>query len=196
MDSKEALPYVKLTTDVLLKLYTSTLNVLQEGIRVGKTDGPIGLMSFMAYCDLLHGGAYTKGIQFLPHYAPDPTISPYYVKGIKNLAEDTWLSWLSENTVGECAKDMMNEVWDDANVPHVFPKFLSDQMYAQLKLAYAQVMTADIFLKGSTGITTLVEGLGTGIEHAGAGIADVTEAQTKSLQALLKAAPAAMAVIP
>jgi hypothetical protein len=150
---------LKVSVDALVKLYELTIKVLQKGIEVGNTNGAMGLLSLHAYFDLLHGGAYAAPINLLPHYAPDKTQSPYYAGNLQNLIPTTWLSWLAASASGESATDMMNEIFEDANVPHVFPKLLSDQAYAQIKLGYAQLLSADIFTKGATGVTTLVQGL-------------------------------------
>jgi hypothetical protein len=181
---------LKVSVDALVDIYKATIEVLHEGISVGKADGPVGLMSFKVFCDLLHGGAYAAPINLLPHYAPDPTQSPYYAGKLQNLIPQTWLSWLAQSTAGESATDMMNEVLEDANVPHVLPKLLSDPAYAQINLAFAQVLSADIFLKGTTGLSTLVEGVGkgvAGIEGTGrtGRTTTLTAKQARDLNALL-----------
>ena len=184
---------LQMSVDALLSLYGTTIAVLQEGITVGKTDGPIGMMSFMAYCDLLHGGAYAAPINQLPYYAPNGVKTPYSAGDLQNLPQQSWLDWIANKTAGESANDMMLEVYHDANVPHVFPKLLSDPVYAQLKLGYAQIMTADIFLKGTTGVSTLVEGIGKGVSNVGLGLRRsgegnaATSEEIRQLLALLRA---------
>ena len=172
---------LKVSVDALVKLYELTIKVLQKGIEVGNTNGAMGLLSLHAYFDLLHGGAYAAPINLLPHFAPDPTQSPYYAGALNpnNLPQQGWFSWLAKEAAGTSAQDMMLEVLLDANVPHVFPKLLSDQAYAQIKLGYAQLLSADIFIKGTTGVTTLVQGL-----EGGAGPSR-TRRQSRDVNALL-----------
>lgn len=154
---------LKISVDALVDIYKTTISILHEGVSIGKGSPAIGLQSLMGYYDLLHGGAYTAPINALPHFAVDKTKSPYWAGDLANLIPITWLSWLAAGTAGESAMDMMNEVFEDANVPHVFPKLLSDPMYAQLKLAFAQAMSMDFFKSGTSSISTLVEGVGEGV---------------------------------
>jgi hypothetical protein len=184
---------LKISVDALVDIYKDTIGILHEGISVAKASPPIGLMALIGYFDLLHGGAYAAPINALPHYAPVMDKSPYYAGDIRNKPIETWLSWLAQNTAGTNATDMMVEVLEDANVPHVFPKLLSDPMYAQLKLAFAQAMSMDFFKTGTTSLSTLVEGAGKGVGSAGRGLGALkgeeepqfTGTQARALLALL-----------
>ena len=55
-------------TDSLVHAYDSTIAVLEEGIRTGKNNMPLGMMSLIMYADILHGGAFKNGIETLPYY--------------------------------------------------------------------------------------------------------------------------------
>lgn len=190
---------LKISVEGLLQLYEVTIDVLLEGIKAGRTNPNMGLQALMGYFDLLHGGAYACPINQLPHYAPVMDKSIYYAGDLRNKPIMTWLAWLAQNTAGENATDMMCEVLEDANAPHVFPKLLSDPMYAQLKLSFAQSMSMEFFSTATTGVSTLVEGVGTGIGRAAGGLSKVGVGQggeegysEASIQRLLALLPKAV----
>ena len=151
---------LNINVKAFIEIYKKTINILREGISQGKTNVPLSLMSFMLYADLLHGGNYACPINLLPHYIEDKEKSPYYA-GKLIVQGKALFDYLSEFFQGSSAFETILEVLEDANCPHIFPKLLSDPAYAQLKMAFAQSMTSEFWLKGTTGLKTLVEGVST-----------------------------------
>ncbi len=158
-------------TDALLDLYEKTITVLYKGIESGKTNAPLGLLSFEAFIDLLHGGAYNRRIQELPYYTPL----------VQNqLSGDVWTSILnaigqitgfilsspliislpdgSEIALPKGAKPEQVEAIIDSNIPHRFPKLLSDQAFFVMKEWISIFFTVEGFRGVTTGLNTLVEG--------------------------------------
>lgn len=155
----------KLEVRVAAELYQDMLPLLKDGINVGKSDVPMGLLSLNAAVDLLHGGAYSRPINELPYFANDfnPTTGSASSKwsppnGIKNLYSQGVGGWLAQITAGNNGSALADEILWDSNVPHVLPKLLSDQAYAMHRLLLAQTATGSLFTTAATGLTTLVEG--------------------------------------
>lgn len=123
--------------DDLVEIYEATITVLYEGIRAGQTNAALGLMSLLAYTDLLHGGAYKVRTEQLPFYN-EALISPV----TKNLPAAI-----------EGQEAMIN-----SNVPHVFPKLLSDQTYYLIKERIQQFSNVVLAQGLSTSVSTFVEG--------------------------------------
>lgn len=147
---------LKISVDALVEIYNTTIGVLQEGITVGKTNAPLGLMAELAYFDLLHGGAYAAPQQLIPWHMKDRTKSPYYTGELQALPQGV-------------GADNYNEIMYDSNVPHVFPKLLSDETFGRIEITFAQAATIDFFKNFSTGVSTMVEGIGKGAANVGLG---------------------------
>jgi hypothetical protein len=156
---------LRINIDALLHIYDTTLEVMREGMAVGKLQTAQGLLHTLNYYDLLHGGAYAAPINARPWYLKNPSQSPYYAGSLQNLIDQTWVSWLAQNTAGTSATQMANEIFTDANVPHVFPKLISDESYAFTRILFAQAATTDLFQKSASGFTTLVEGVGRAVHN-------------------------------
>ena len=88
---------LKLSVDALTGIYQTTVNVMVEGIKAGKTNTPLGLIHTLGYYDLLHGGAYAAPINARPFYLKSPAKSRYYGGDLQNLVDTTWVSWLSQS---------------------------------------------------------------------------------------------------
>lgn len=126
--------------DNLKEIYSDTIQILEEGIKAGKTNVPLGLMSFVAYIDLLHGGAYQGKVEDLPYYGP------------KEMQPDL--------NIPMNAKPEQVEALLNSDVPHIFPKVLSDQAYFLLKEWASLFFTEALVAGASTSLTTLVEAPG------------------------------------
>jgi hypothetical protein len=168
------------SVNALVKIYETTVSVMVEGIKAGKTNTPLGLIHTLGYYSLLHGGAYAAPINQRPFYLKNPATSPYYSGELQNLVNDSWVAWLANSTAGTSASKMANEILIDANVPHVFPKLLDDETFAQMKILYAQAATTDLFQKSATGVTTLVEGITKGLERVGVEEGEREDEDTKA----------------
>jgi hypothetical protein len=175
-----------IANESVLALYNSTMGMLEEGIKKGATNAPLGLVSFLAYVDLLHGGAYAAPINQLPFFLADKTKSKYYAGDLQNLDVAQGLGGFLASLLGGLnAAPLVREVFENANVPHVFPKLLSDETYAILKAIFAWFTTVDAFKTVSTGVSTFVEATGRAVESAGRGV----QAATPSAQQLKELLP-------
>lgn len=155
----------EIANEALLELYRQTMSLLEEGIKKGNANAPLGIVAFMAYVDLLHGGAYTAPITQRPFFMADKTKSQYYSEGLVN--QDTPQGFggrLASVLGGLNSGPLVQEVFENANVPHVFPKLLSDEMYANLKAIFAYFTTSDLMKKASADVKTIVEAGATAIE--------------------------------
>ena len=146
------------TNESLVRIYDLTVEMLREGIAKGSTNAPLGLISFMAYADLLHGGAYAAPINELPFFMKDPTRSKWYAGELENVDVPQGLGgWLGSVLGGLNAGPFVQEIVKDSNVPHVFPKLLSDESYAMLKAVFAWFTSTDLLKSAGTGVKTFVE---------------------------------------
>jgi hypothetical protein len=128
------------TEDALVRLYEITVNVLNEGIKVGKNQPMTGLLAFMMFVDLLHGGAYKGKIQDLPYY-----------NGTS--AQEMGITF-PDGATPEQKEAIMN-----ANAPRIFPKLISDQVYFLYKEYVAKIfITENVGGLVTTNLRTLVEG--------------------------------------
>jgi hypothetical protein len=146
------------TNEALVALYDKTISLLEEGIKKGATNSPLGLISFMAYIDLLHGGAYTVPITQRPFFINNKDSSPYWAPDLINQDAPQGLGgWLASILGGINAGPLVQEVFEDSSCPHVFPKLLSDEMYAVLKAVFAWFTSTDLLKEAGTGVQTFVE---------------------------------------
>lgn len=188
----------EIANNSLIEIYDTTISMLLEGIRKGATDAPLGLLSLMLYADLLHGGSYTVPIQSRPYYLADPTQSKYYQgKIINTQASEGFIGWLLGNLGITNPGPLAQEVIIDSNVPHVFPKLISDEAYSYFMTVFGYIASTDIFKSAGTGVNTFVEAAAkatkAGTEAMNA--MKPTEADIKTLDSLLKLLPAAGAVL-
>jgi hypothetical protein len=162
---------IQANTEALLFLYDRTMAILEEGIKKGATNAPLGLISFMAYIDFLHGGAYAAPINEIPFFMKDPSKSKWYAGDLQNTDVAQGLGGFLGSILGGLnAGPLVQEVFADANVPHVFPKLMSDTQYAMFKAIFAWLTTTDLLKSASTGVATFVEATGRAIETAGKGV--------------------------
>ncbi|MGH7743902.1 MAG: hypothetical protein ACREQ5_03665 [Candidatus Dormibacteria bacterium] len=190
---------LEMSVDALVDIYKANLNVTIEGIKAGKTNAPLGLMSELAYFDLLHGGAYAAPVNARPWYLKNPSSSKYFAGDVSaGLYAPGVLGWITGELAGTTAVFQANEILTDANVPHVFPKLLSDEAYAVLKILYNQAATTELFTKASTGVATLVEGITKGAERSkgdGGSKKDDDDDETEDIKDVLDAQGRAIGVI-
>ena len=142
----------------IIRLYEDTLAVIEQGISAGKACGAVGLLSLLIYADFLHGGAYAAPINERPYHMKDPTKSPYYAGDIQMIdATHGFLGWLIAIFGVLNPGPLVQEIFLDANVPHVFPKLLSDDGYAAFLFVWAHLAGQDVMQKAGTNLTTMVE---------------------------------------
>lgn len=142
----------------IIKLYEDTLAVIEQGISAGKACGAVGLMSLLIYADFLHGGAYTAPINLRPYHMKDPTKSPYYAGDIQMIdATQGFLGWLLSVFGVLNVGPLIQEIFLDANVPHIFPKLLSDDAFAAFMFVFGHLTSQDVMQKAGTNLTTMVE---------------------------------------
>jgi len=142
----------------IIRLYEDTLAVIEQGISAGKACGAVGLLSLLIYADFLHGGAYAAPINERPYHMKDPTKSPYYAGDIQMIdATHGFLGWLIAVFGVLNPGPLVQEIFLDANVPHVFPKLLSDDGYAAFLFVWAHLAGQDVMQKAGTNLTTMVE---------------------------------------
>lgn len=180
-----------MSVDAFVKLYQSTIEILKTGIITGKTNAPLGLIHTLEYADFLHGGAYASPVNKIPFFMVNPSLSPYYAGELRNLPNPNSIGgYLALFFAGTNAEQNAIEVLMDGNVPHVLPKLLSDQAYAQIKILYSQAATTDLFKTASTGVKTLVEGFtgGEGFGFLQKGTPEKTSQREARLQQRLDAA--------
>lgn len=152
-------------TDDLVSVYQSTIAIIEEAIKAGKTNVPMGMLAMVMYADLLHGGAYKEPVEKLPYYSKDPNNQPII---------DLPLA----------AKEAQKEVMFNSNNKHIFPKLLSDQAYFIIK-EWADIgMTVDVFKNASTGLSTLVESSGKAARDVQYGSARMMEESAPILKML------------
>jgi hypothetical protein len=175
----------QIANESLLRLYEITINVLKQAIQEGSVDMPLGLFALMVYTDILHGGAYACPVNQLPYYLSDPTKSPYYAGALNNTqANEGFLGWLIAVLGLTNPGNAVHEILVDANCPHIFPKLLSDEAYAAIKILFSQVATTDVFKSVGTGVKTYVEAA-----HEAAKIPGEFMPSGEQLQALAKLIP-------
>ena len=183
----------EMANNAILKMYDATVAVLQEGIRQGTTNTPLGIISFMAYIDLLHGGAYAVPINQLPFFLEDKTKSPYYTGPLKNADMPQGAAgWLGSIFGGLNAGPLFQETMENANAPHIFPKLLSDQMYGYLKGIFAWFTSTELLKEAGTGVTTFVAAGAKALEAVG----KLEESTGKAIQSATPSAEQINALMP
>jgi hypothetical protein len=139
--------------------YRDALRVLNKAMDGGVANSPMGLFGLFAFYDLYHGGAYAAPINERPFHMGDGGVSSKYAHGDLNNKYTEGLGGVLFQAVGggNSGADLANEVLEDANVPHVLPKLISDEAYAQFKYTFAQFSTADLFQNVGTGLRVYVQ---------------------------------------
>ncbi|MGD0645905.1 MAG: hypothetical protein ABSA75_13445 [Candidatus Bathyarchaeia archaeon] len=182
----------------LITLFSEILETVRKGIDVGNVNMPQGLISTIILADILHGGAYAVPSNELPFYLSDPSLSKYWAGSVKtNEGADTGLAGDIANVFGvQNADYTYREINQDSNVPHVFPKLLSDQAYATIRATFQWLTTQAAFTAGVTNVATLVKTGGEFIKNTGAGIKDVEEGEAANTKAATDVIGALTQLIP
>jgi hypothetical protein len=179
----------------IVTLFQTTVHMLEETLRAGKLNPAQGLLGMVMVADLLHGGAYTVPNNERPALVGDG--SPYW-GGDKILAVDFYPVagfnifdiFTSLFSAGEAVLEsgvgnaIAKEVYLNANVPHVFPKLLSDEGYAKILVMSMYLSHSELVLKNALGVKTFVEGEATLIT-AEAGAVEKVASAVKQLTPLL-----------
>lgn len=138
--------------------YKDLLELVRDEISAGKANTGEGLMGVLQLADLMHGGAYAVPINQRPFFMVNPSDSPYYAADLSNVTGNNFINdIIGFFTGGPTGTQWASEVLEDANVPHVLPKLLSDEAYAQVKILFSQAGTTLLFNQTAAGLKTLVE---------------------------------------
>jgi hypothetical protein len=165
LSKKDRARIFQIANEYLLRIYEKTIGVLETAIRSGSTDMPLGLLSFLVYVDMLHGGAYACPIEQRPFFMPKGAASPYDAGAIQNADASTGLLGFLASVLGVTnAGPLVQQVMKDANCPHKFPKLISDEAYAAFLVILSTAATTDAFKSVGTGVKTFVEAAKIGAE--------------------------------
>jgi hypothetical protein len=158
----------------IVTIFQTTVHMLEETLRAGKLNPAEGLLGMVMIADLMHGGAYTVPNsdrpalvgKYSPYYGGDQIIfavtggTDFYPVAGFNIF-DIFSSLFTtaeaslETNVGQA---IAAEVYANANVPHLFPKLLSDEAYAKILVMSLYMAHSEIVLKNATAARTFVEG--------------------------------------
>jgi hypothetical protein len=180
------------------------LTIIQKATSGGVANPQLALMGMILEADLLHGGAYAVAVNKRPYFANDPSTSPYYAGDLKNTNQGAGIAgFFASLFSGQNAGELWNQIMTDANVPHVLPKLLSDEAYAEFMIIAAQTSTTELFKSTGTGLKTYVEaaaeGLGAFGKFRGGAAGSATaqyKAETERMQIMLAANKEARTTIP
>ena len=180
----EAIPYLQ-----------QALGIISKAASGGVANPQLALMGMILEADLLHGGAFAAPVNARPYFMPDPTKSPYYAGELQNTQQGSGIGgFFASLFSGQNAANLWEQIMTDANVPHVLPKLLSDEAYAEFMIIAAQSSTTELFKSTGTGLKTYVEAASTALGAAGkfatggAGAATAQfKAETERMAMLLEA---------
>lgn len=139
--------------------------VLQKGISAGAANGALGILSYMGWCDLVHGGPYRWGtsVSQLPYYDPDvqnqlrfTQPGPGAIFAYLGQPSNVRLPNGKVLSLPPGASTLQAEVIIDSDVPRTLPKLMSDQAYIQIMERCGQILngiTTGVF---GTALTTYV----------------------------------------
>jgi hypothetical protein len=155
----------------LVEVYSRTLTMLEETMKNAKISPGQGLLGMMMVADLLHGGAYAAPTSQRPFFVGKSSV--YYVdigKVANTTIEQFPISGINffdiigsliaifqgaqQSNVGAA---ITAEVYMNANVPHKFPKLLSDEAYAKILVSGFYLIHEDIAGKGYQNLKTFIE---------------------------------------
>ena len=179
----------------IVTLFNSTLHMLEQTIISAKINPAQGILGMMMVADLLHGGAYTEPNNDRPFLVGNK--SKYYA-GINMPANEAFpiagFNWLDpigsimsiinaadENAVGALTTA---EVYLNANVPHKFPKLLSDEAYAKILVSGSYIIHNIITAEAYQNLHTFVEASAVPVKTAAEALAETAQS-VKSLAPLL-----------
>jgi hypothetical protein len=194
---------LRINVDALKDIYKDTIDVAKRMMQAGAANGALAWFGAGIYADLLHGGAYSCAMTERPYYFgginPQSTWTPTtskYDPGPISLPSQGLLPWLGSLFIGPGGSpaQLFDEVIVDANCPHIFPKLLSDEAYALIKVGQSYALDKDIFTTGVTGLTTLVNAESNLIRATGEAVGEVGGALPKVAGALSTLIPALAAV--
>lgn len=159
IEKKTLMEVAELASSTLVDLFDITAKVLMEGIKQTKSSPAVGLQSVGLFADLLHGGAYRRDVSLLPYYSKKVQDQ---IERIGFGATEIQLPDGRYVTLPKGAKPEQQEIIINSDVPHVFPKLLSDQQYYLQKEWASLFQTSALVTQTvTTPLTTLVEaGLG------------------------------------
>jgi hypothetical protein len=168
----------------IVTLFNSTLHMLEQTIMSAKMNPAQGILGMMMVADLLHGGAYTVRMGNRPALVGSK--STYYDKENLPPAEQFPISgwnWLDpigsifqifqgadESIIGA---QMASEVYLNGNVPHKFPKLISDEVYAKILVSGFYLIHQSVCTIGMQNFKTYVEASAIPFKTAGEVLKDI-----------------------
>lgn len=134
----------------LTEAYAATLKFLTNLIKEGKTYPVLGVLGMMLVTDLLHGGAYAVNDSEIPFFNGN-----------------TGLYKAHFSFTGYPDGQSTDEINGDQNVPHIFPKLLSDGQYSAMATQFSHLNTLyDVSILGGA-VNTFVEGATKAVKEVG-----------------------------
>ncbi len=186
------------TTNALLHMFDRAMGLLEATVNAGKINPSQGLLGMILVADLLHGGAYVGpsadrpalGGKTSKYYQPISISNPelYPMTGFNILDPlGSFFNIFGATAESTYAQAIVQEVYLNANVPHKFPKLLSDEAYAKILVIASYLTHTDVVTKNANGIKTLVEASAIPIKTVGEAIEAATPSgeQLKQLLPLL-----------
>ncbi len=137
--------------------YDSTLRTLGKAVDAGSVNSQMGVAAMVLMADILHGGAYAAGVNERPYFLANPKSSIYYAGELEHNKQGEGLAgFFAGIWSGQNAGDLWKQIIEDSNVPHVLPKLISDEAYAEFMIIAAQASSSDLFNSVGTGVKTYV----------------------------------------
>jgi hypothetical protein len=200
MDKETFTELIKTVRELGTVISKESLGILQKGISAGTANGALGLLSLMAYVDLLHGGPYRWGTRIaqLPYYTPEvqnqlgftTPQAGFFLSALGRGANITVPGGVVSLPLG--ASTLQAEVILNGDVPRTLPKLLSDQAYIQIMERAGQLLNTVLLQNIGTGVSTFVEGITAGAERLmGAGGGEIESGAVLEGRAALVRANAA-----
>jgi hypothetical protein len=186
------------TTNAILHMFDRAVHLLEATLTAGKVNPAQGLFGMIMISDLLHGGAYVGPAADRPalggkasKYYQDISITKpdlYPLTGFNILDPlGSFFNIIGEATTTVYAQSIVTEIYLNANVPHKFPKLLSDEAYARIQIMAAYLSHSAYVKENANGIKTLVEASAIPVETLSKAAQRVMPSgeQLKELKALL-----------
>jgi hypothetical protein len=178
----------------ILTMFQTTIHMLEQTIMTAKINPAQGILGMMMIADLLHGGAYTVPNVERPYLVGKRSI---YYGDIPNPASEVYpwsgFNWLDPlGSIGALFQagaetnfgiTITAEVYMNANVPHKFPKLLSDETFAKIMVSGAYLIHENICTQGYNNLKTYVEASAIPLKAAAELVKDVGQT-VKSLAPL------------
>jgi len=132
------------------KEYRATIKLLDSAI-LHPSNAFVSLWGMVIYADLLHGGRYRWPANY-------PTPNDIGRDAFMLQFPSIYVPNVQVSFFGLVDPDPITKrVFENTNIPHIFPKLLSDEAYEKI-LGWADKLTGAEFLQSiGTGVTTVVQ---------------------------------------